>query len=300
MSHSHPRSVRRGNTSGLIGLWNQKAMETEHSGSVDADSLRIREEAARRISVRDPPRLSVLEVPDRHGDGSVVASVGGAGAAQQRRFNGPTALCPNRPGGSSVNRFRKTSEIVRPTFKIKEEEEDKGVFAAGIVKEKRESVVKKLAEIEDDNDEDDKTDGSNGSGAGRAIVRPAFSFIGGGEAALDAAFRDVERPRHHDDDDDDDDCPDSIDRSGDILKVKELQMIVSRERRRGSKTTDDIKEEISSSGVDFGSGIGSNGKIVPCKKMGRSKSVKVNDRVKFGVMPVHGGDDLGLGQGRRG
>ncbi len=73
--HPHPRTVRRGNTSGLIGLWNQKSsggggggggsgsggsskaaggilVVTEFSSGVDADSLAIRERANRRISVR--------------------------------------------------------------------------------------------------------------------------------------------------------------------------------------------------------------------------------------------------------
>ncbi len=60
MSSDRPRFVRRGNTSGLIGLWNQK-VATEHSAAVDADSLRLRERAARRISARDPPKLAELE-----------------------------------------------------------------------------------------------------------------------------------------------------------------------------------------------------------------------------------------------
>ncbi len=91
-SRPHPHRIRRGNTSGLIGLWNQKSAEastsakspaaaaaaaiasavrsgggggtlvvTEFSAGVDADTLAVRESAHRRISVRDPPKLQTLD-----------------------------------------------------------------------------------------------------------------------------------------------------------------------------------------------------------------------------------------------
>ena len=88
---SKERSVRRGNTSGLIGLWNQReqneaaAAPSSPSSPGSSSVLRIREEAARRISVRSPS--------------PAVASPGLLGA-----------------GLGSPGRFRKSSEIVRPTF----------------------------------------------------------------------------------------------------------------------------------------------------------------------------------------
>lgn len=233
---SHPRSVRRGNTSGLIGLWNQKAVEQENSGSVTNESLKIREAASRRISVRDPPKLSVLET-----------------SPPQRLFS--NTLTPNANAGD-VPRFRKTSEIVRPTFKIKEETEGEGVFASGILKEKKTSKMEGFPE-----DQEERS-----SMIGRAIVRPAFSFISG-EAALDAAFNDQEQPVS--------DEPDAIDYTDDILKNKELQKIICREKRRGSKTTDDIKEDLD----ELERKKNGPGKI------GRSKSVRLQ-RVKFGLIPA--------------
>ena len=88
---SKERSVRRGNTSGLIGLWNQReqneaaAAPSSPSSPGSSNVLKIREEAARRISVRSPS--------------PAVASPGLLGA-----------------GLGSPGRFRKSSEIVRPTF----------------------------------------------------------------------------------------------------------------------------------------------------------------------------------------
>ena len=90
---SKERSVRRGNTSGLIGLWNQReqneataaAPSSPSSPGSSSNVLKIREEAARRISVRSPS--------------PAVASPGLLGA-----------------GLGSPGRFRKSSEIVRPTF----------------------------------------------------------------------------------------------------------------------------------------------------------------------------------------
>ena len=89
---SKERSVRRGNTSGLIGLWNQReqneaaaAPSSPSSPGSSSSVLKIREEAARRISVRSPS--------------PAVASPGLLGA-----------------GLGSPGRFRKSSEIVRPTF----------------------------------------------------------------------------------------------------------------------------------------------------------------------------------------
>lgn len=60
MAQNPPRIVRRGNTSGLIGLWNGKSQH-ENSSNVTADSLKIRQEANRRTSARDPPKLEDLE-----------------------------------------------------------------------------------------------------------------------------------------------------------------------------------------------------------------------------------------------
>ena len=90
---SKERSVRRGNTSGLIGLWNQREQNQQHEAAAPPSSgssnvLKIREEAARRISVRSPSPAS----------GSLSPGLLGAGL------------------GGSPGRFRKTSEFVRPTF----------------------------------------------------------------------------------------------------------------------------------------------------------------------------------------
>ena len=94
------RSVRRGNTSGLIGLWNQREQSQQHeaaaappsspSSSGSSNVLKIREDAARRISVRSPSPAN--------------ASPGLLGV-----------------GLGSPGRFRKSSEIVRPTFEASSE-----------------------------------------------------------------------------------------------------------------------------------------------------------------------------------
>ena len=88
---SKEQSVRRGNTSGLIGLWNQRSNDDDlekEEGAAGGNVLKIREDAARRISVRTPaPPVTKGFL----GDGL------------------------NSPG-----KFRKTSEIVRPTFETSE------------------------------------------------------------------------------------------------------------------------------------------------------------------------------------
>ena len=94
---SKERSVRRGNTSGLIGLWNQREQSQQHEAAAAAppsspssgssNVLKIREDAARRISVRSPSPANANASPGLLGVG----------------FGSP-------------GRFRKSSEIVRPTF----------------------------------------------------------------------------------------------------------------------------------------------------------------------------------------
>ena len=89
---SKERSVRRGNTSGLIGLWNQREQNQQHEAAAPPSSgssnvLKIREEAARRISVRSPSPAAGQLSPGFLGVGL-----------------------------GSPGRFRKTSEFVRPTF----------------------------------------------------------------------------------------------------------------------------------------------------------------------------------------
>ncbi len=113
---SKERSVRRGNTSGLIGLWNQRVVDQEverEAGGASGGSgggggnnvLKIRQDAARRISVRTPPPST-----------SAGTSCGG--------FLGD--------GLHSPGRFRKTSEIVRPTFEAAAQSSG---FVASILKE---------------------------------------------------------------------------------------------------------------------------------------------------------------------
>lgn len=48
---AHPRAVRRGNTSGLIGLWNSRSDEVEEAKTATKGGPQ------RRISVRESPRL---------------------------------------------------------------------------------------------------------------------------------------------------------------------------------------------------------------------------------------------------
>ena len=93
---SKERSVRRGNTSGLIGLWNQREQSQQNEAAASPSSptpgssnvLKIREDAARRISVRNPSPATT---------GSLSPGLLGVGLG-------------------SPSRFRKTSEMVRPTF----------------------------------------------------------------------------------------------------------------------------------------------------------------------------------------
>lgn len=87
--------MRRGNTSGLIGLWNQRERgatddEKEEGGGGGGNVLKIREDAARRISVRTPAPPPVTR-RGLLGDG----------------LNSP--------------KYRKSSEIVRPTFETSSE-----------------------------------------------------------------------------------------------------------------------------------------------------------------------------------
>ena len=98
------RAVRRGNTSGLVGLWKAKedqaaAEKTESSSS----TLQIRQNANRRISFKEPP--------------------------------------VSRLGIGASNNLRKTSEIVRPTFEKKRpsavEAGSSRAFVSGILKEPR-------------------------------------------------------------------------------------------------------------------------------------------------------------------
>ncbi|XP_059091332.1 uncharacterized protein LOC131886897 [Tigriopus californicus] len=136
------KPVRRGNTSGLIGLWNSRVIPGEDSlsdelgngSSVDqnsnSDLLQIRERAMRRISVRDPPSPASLE-------------------ANRRKPYMPQTLSAPKANGPSLSmlgdtlrvdpslKTRKTSELVRPTFSIlKDISEERGMFAGGILHER--------------------------------------------------------------------------------------------------------------------------------------------------------------------
>ena len=245
MASSHPRSVKRGNTSGLIGLWNQKA-ETDHSANVTGESLRLRETANRRISAREPPKLSTLEIPASH----------------------------------ALSSLRKTSEINRPTFKIKEEDEFSGVFASGILREKPEPQVRPAPPA-----------ASRPTEAPRPPA-PSFSFMGRGAFQRSDSFQFEKGEDVFASKDVSEEKKEGVEaREEEELYHKELERIKRRARagRRGSKTTDDICEvtmkrldavEEEEGGIGRaasrrGSGIG----------LARSKSVKIQ-RVKFGLIPM--------------
>jgi len=225
---AHTRAVRRGNTSGLIGLWNQVASSADaprqvadHTSGVTAESLKLREAAHRRVSAREPPKFAGLAVPDSH------------------------------PLRTSSLRVRKTSEIARPEFKIKEEEEGCGAFASAVAKEKKPSVGSRLVEEE-----------ANASNRGQP-EKPVFSFMSAPPEPV------VEEASDEDDDDES------------MFTNKMIMAVKGRERRRGSKTTDDIQESVSkfanSSNISGG----------PVSHLGRSKSVR-QARVKFGLNPMEG------------
>lgn len=140
------KPVQRGNTSGLIGLWNSRVIPGEDSlsddlgsGSVDrnnSDLLQIRERAMRRISVRDPPSPASLE------------------ANRRKPYMPQTLSAPKSTGPSSSMlgdslrvdpnlKTRKTSELVRPTFSIlKDISEERGLFAGGILHERPHSAAR--------------------------------------------------------------------------------------------------------------------------------------------------------------
>ncbi len=199
------------------------------------------------------------------------------------------------PVSSSVAKLRKTSEIVRPQFAIMEETEGKGQFAAGILKEKRESV---------DNDVD---------GAMTSVAVPALAAGGGGggfsfassmvlsvAAAAPVDPAPPEPKQQHDNINDSDDGDDDDDDGESFITNKMIRSVRHRERRRGSKTTDDIREVISRGLVAIkGSGEDVAAQDAPVAAvaaapgsrrgsgapgLARSKSVKIQ-RVKFGLVP---------------
>ena len=200
------------------------------------------------------------------------------------------------PVSSSVAKLRKTSEIVRPQFAIMEETEGKGQFAAGILKEKREGA---------DNDVDV-------DGAMTSVAVPALAAGGGGggfsfassmvlSAAAAAAPVDPAPPepkQQHDNINDSDDGDDDDGDGESFITNKMIRSVRHRERRRGSKTTDDIREVISrglvaikGSGEDVAAQDAPVAAAAPGSRRGsgapglaRSKSVKIQ-RVKFGLVP---------------
>ncbi len=163
--------------------------------------------------------------------------------------------------------MRKSSEIVRPAFKIQEEQEGSGVFAKALLTEKKsvasvaEGVRNTLAAEEGGNE------------------GPQFSFISDGVEDIKDDDYYHQEAREEDDDDDDDD---------ELFSNKIIEMVKFRVKRRGSKTTDDIVEsaqKAAEAAVEGGCGAGSSGSgRRGSAALGRSKSVRLQ-RVTFGIMP---------------
>ncbi len=115
-------------------------------------------------------------------------------------------------------------------------------------------------------------------------IAPAFSFASSfAQQSIQCAAKEEKNPKQDNDDNEES-----------FITNKMIQNVVNRSRRRGSKTTDDIKEVITKGLVqikgaeddedDCKSGAGSrrgSGHHVPA--LTRSRSVKIQ-RVKFGLL----------------
>ncbi len=168
-------------------------------------------------------------------------------------------------------------------------QEGTGAFASGILKEKKESVGPRMSLVEEEAGiasycKRDITGGASSS--------TSFSFA--------SSFQDDHYPTENHDNNDD--SNDEEEESDSFITNKMIRNVIHRERRRGSKTTDDIREVVTKglcelrtpaedgkaevvadcgggtrgSGPWFGSGSKSHG-------LARSKSVRIQ-RVKFGLI----------------
>lgn len=211
----------------MIGLWNNRESSSSE-GPPPTDTLSIRENASRRISFREPKTS--------------------------------TATISLRPDDSSGSRFRKTSEIVRPTFSIYEERD-------------KYPKVGKL---------DERCDAA----ATATGATPTFSFTS--EKVVSASSSELPKPI----------LLPKLDLVG--RRDSSELLTISVPSRDLSRSTSDIRDDVvtapvkpepvaisrvaaSSSGSGAGPRRGSVG-------LGRSKSVKCN-RVKFGLIPMEDDDD---------
>lgn len=136
-----------------------------HSANINNESLKIRADAARRISAIEPPHMDELEIPENQ-----VQTI-----------------------------FRKSSEVFRPEFKIREEVESCGIFASGIIKEKQQDV--RDEGVQGDKTDKEETDKKTANMAGRFgfMEERTRSSDGFSFSFLDRSFEKCDGRGHEDD-----------------------------------------------------------------------------------------------------